>query len=118
MALAASLPTSMKQRGSTGKWVLRKAMESYLPKDVIYRSKTGFGAPLRHWLRHQLRPLVEDVLSEASLSRRGLFDPAETRKLIALNNERKVDVAYSIFAMICIELWCRMFVDRATPETL
>jgi asparagine synthase (glutamine-hydrolysing) len=116
MALVARFPVDYKQRGSLGKWVLRKAMESYLPDDVIYRSKTGFGAPLRHWLRNQLRPLVEDVLSRESLLRRGLFDPDAVRRLVAMNAERRVDAAYSIFAMICIELWCRMFVDRPTPE--
>ena len=116
MALAARLPLDYKQRGSLSKWVLRKAMERYLPNDVIYRSKTGFGAPLRHWLRNELRPLVEDVLSRDTIARRGLFDPDAVRRLVALNAERKVDAAYSIFSMICIELWCRMFVDRPAPE--
>jgi asparagine synthase (glutamine-hydrolysing) len=119
IALAGRLPTRYKQHGRSGKWVLRKAMESYLPHDVIYRSKTGFGAPLRHWLRVQLRPLVEEILSEDSLERRGLFDPAAVRRLVELNAAQRVDAAYSIFSMICIELWCRMFVDRprcwATP---
>jgi asparagine synthase (glutamine-hydrolysing) len=96
--------------------VLRKAMERYLPHDVIYRSKAGFGAPLRHWLRNDLRPLVEEVLSREALEQRGLFEPEAVRRLVALNAERKVDAAYSIFSMICIELWCRMFVDRPTPE--
>ena len=115
VALAARLPVDYKQRGSLSKWVLRKAMERYLPHDVIYRSKAGFGAPLRHWLRNELRPLVEDVLSRESLAQRGLFEPEAVRRLVALNAERKVDAAYSIFSMICIELWCRMFVDRPTP---
>ena len=53
--LANALPPELKQRGAEGKWVLKKAMEPYLPHDVIYRPKTGFGAPLRHWLRHELR---------------------------------------------------------------
>jgi asparagine synthase (glutamine-hydrolysing) len=93
-------------------------MESYPPHDVIYRSKAGFGAPLRHWLRHQLRPLVQDVLSRESLDRRGLFDPDGVAHLIKQNDAREVDAAYSIFAMICVELWCRMFVDQATPTTV
>jgi asparagine synthase (glutamine-hydrolysing) len=113
--LAARLPIALKQRGRVGKWILRRAMEPYLPRQVLYREKTGFGAPLRHWLRHQLRPLVEDVLSERSLAARGLFDPKAVRHLVQLNEERRVDAAYSIFSMICIELWCRMFVDPPAP---
>jgi asparagine synthase (glutamine-hydrolysing) len=71
VALAARLPNGMKQRGRTGKWVFNQTMEPYLPHDVIYRPKTGFGAPLRRWLRHELRPLVDEVLSAKSLTRRG-----------------------------------------------
>ncbi len=118
VALAARLPLHYKQRGRVGKWVLREAMKPYLPKDVLYREKAGFGAPLRHWLREDLRPLVEDVLSERSLRNRGIFDPSAVRELVALNADRKLDAAYSIFSMICIELWCRMFIDRPAPEML
>jgi asparagine synthase (glutamine-hydrolysing) len=115
VALAARLPLAYKQRGRVGKWVLRRAMEPYLPRDVLWRSKTGFGAPLRHWLRSDLRPIVDDVLSEAALRRRGLFDPRAVAELVALNDAYRVDATYTIFSMICIELWCRMFVDRPAP---
>jgi asparagine synthase (glutamine-hydrolysing) len=115
MALAARLPLRLKQRGRHGKWILRKAMEPYLPRDVIWRTKAGFGAPLRHWLRNELRPIVDDVLSDASLTARGLFDPKGVHELVEADRERRVDAAYSIFAMMCIELWCRMFVDRPRP---
>ncbi len=80
MQLVWSLPLEYKQRGHIGKWVLRRAMDRYLPRDVIYRRKTGFGAPLRHWLRNDLRPVVDDVLSDATLERRGLFDPRGVRE--------------------------------------
>ena len=118
VSLAARLPLRFKQRGRIGKWVLREAMKPYLPKDVLYREKAGFGAPLRNWLREDLRPLVEEVLSERSLRDRGVFDPAGVRELVALNNQRQLDATYSIFGMICIELWCRMFIDRPVPEML
>ena len=116
VALAARLPPHYKQRGSTGKWVLRKAVEPFLPSAVLRRPKTGFGAPLRHWLRGDLRPMVHDILSERSLRERGIFDPAAVRTLIQDNDARRVDGAYTIFSMMCIELWCRMFIDRPTPE--
>ncbi len=115
IALAARLPISMKQRGREGKWVLKKAMEPYLPHDIIYRPKTGFGAPLRMWLRQELRPLVEDVLSVDAVSRRGLFEPAAINKLLELDRSGKVDAAYPIFSLVCMELWCRQFVDRPSP---
>jgi asparagine synthase (glutamine-hydrolysing) len=116
VSLATRLPIHYKQRGRLGKWVLRKAMEPYLPRDVIYRAKTGFGAPLRGWLRGPLRPIVDEVLRPESLRQRGLFDPAGVEGLVRADRERRVDATYTIFSMICIELWCRMFVDKPTPS--
>jgi asparagine synthase (glutamine-hydrolysing) len=115
VTLAAKLPLAYKQRGRVGKWVLRKAMEPYLPHEVIYREKTGFGAPLREWIRTDLRPVVDDVLSPASLRRRGLFDEYGVRALIDADRAGRIDASYTLFAMICIELWCQLFLDRATP---
>ena len=112
--LASRIPDRMKQRGPVGKWVLKQAMEPYLPREVIHRPKTGFGAPLRRWMRHELRELLGDVLSEARLRRRGLFDPAAVRRLIEDNDAGRRDAAYTLLSLLCIEIWCRRFVgDRA-----
>ena len=91
-------------------------MESYLPRSVIHRGKTGFGAPLRNWLRDDLRPLVDDVLSDRAIASRGLLDPAGVREMIEGDRIRRYDASYTIFSMMCIELWCRMFVDKPTPS--
>lgn len=111
--LANALPPGIKQRGTEGKWVLKKAMEPYLPHEVIYRPKTGFGAPLRHWLRHELRELVDDTLSADTLRRRGLFDPKAVAALVADDRAGRVDAAYTILGLVCIEIWCRKFLDEA-----
>jgi asparagine synthase (glutamine-hydrolysing) len=108
---AAQIPVSLKQRGSIGKWILKKAMEPYLPLSVIYRSKSGFGAPLRHWMRFELRELLGDILSTESLKRRGLFEPLSVHSLIADNDSGRADASYTLLSLMCIELWCRRFVD-------
>lgn len=109
---ATCIPPHMKQKGRIGKAIFKKAMEPYLPQDVIYRPKSGFGAPLRRWLHGELQEMVQDVLSIDSLNRRRLFDPAAVQRLIELDRMGRVDAAYTIFSLMCIELWCRMFVDR------
>ena len=109
---AARIPAGLKQRGREGKWVLKKAMEPYLPRDVIYRPKTGFGAPLRRWMRFELRELLGDLLSAESLKRRGLFDPTAVQRLIADNDAGRVDASYTLLSLLCIEIWCRTFIDR------
>jgi asparagine synthase (glutamine-hydrolysing) len=114
--LATTIHPRMKQRGTTGKFVFKRAMESELPASVIYRGKTGFGAPLRQWMRGQLKPRVDELLSAQSVRARGLFDPEAVRKLIEVDRAGKADASYTIFSLMCIELWCRIFVDPPTPR--
>ncbi len=108
---ATTVPSRFKQQGNVGKAIFKKAMEPYLPHDVIYRPKSGFGVPLRRWLHVELRGLVDDTLSETSLRRRGYFDPAAVAQLRRLDAAGRVDAAYTLFALVCIELWFRRFID-------
>jgi len=114
--LAAHVQPRWKQRGREGKAVFKRAMEADLPREVIYRPKTGFGAPLRRWLKSELRGLVEETLSAESLKSRGLFDPAAVRRLVDLDRGGRVDGAYTILALMAVEIWCRRFVDAPAPR--
>jgi len=111
IAFAAKIPTSMKQTRSEGKSIFKEAMRGMLPQDVVYRPKSGFGAPLRRWLRHELCALVEVTLNPAVISRRGFFDPRAVRALIDDDRQGRIDGSYTIFALMCFELWCRRFID-------
>jgi asparagine synthase (glutamine-hydrolysing) len=110
--LAFQLPAGIKQRGRHGKWIFKKAMEGLLPHDVIWRPKTGFGAPVRAWLAGPLRPLMQDMLSEDALRKGGMFDAAAVQRMIVANDAGRVDASYTLFALMCIEYWRRLFVDR------
>jgi asparagine synthase (glutamine-hydrolysing) len=110
---AAQVPNSAKIRGGVTKWVLRKAMEPYLPHDVIYRPKAGFGVPLRSWLRNELRPMLEDLLSPETIAKRGLFDMQAVSQLHQNTIDGREDGSYSLLALMAIELWCRQFVDMS-----
>jgi asparagine synthase (glutamine-hydrolysing) len=106
------VPARYKQRGRVGKAVFKRAMEPFLPRAVIYRPKTGFGAPLRHWLRNELSALVSDTLSTCAVERRGIFDPCAVSRLVESDRMGKVDGTYTIFALMSIELWCRRFLGN------
>tara|TARA_B100000989_G_scaffold297916_1_gene285254 strand:- start:24415 stop:26316 length:1902 start_codon:yes stop_codon:yes gene_type:complete len=110
--LAARLPINYKQRGKEGKWIFKKAMEGILPNKVIYRPKTGFGAPMRSWINGPLKTLVRDVLSETSIDNRQWFKNKTVKKLLLEDEKGKIDASYSIFALLCIELWARIFLDE------
>ncbi len=115
---AAHIPVQYKQEGRVSKAVLKSAMLHHLPREVIYRPKSGFGAPLRRWLRHELKPLLNDVLSVESLQRRGLFNPKTVHRLIDQNERGQVDAAYTLLSLVCIELWCRTNLDGKVSYSL
>ena len=115
---AADLPPHMKMTGQEGKLILKQAMEDRLPKHVIYRSKAGFGAPIRSWLVGEKEGFMRDlVLSNAALSR-GLFDANGIEKLIADTKAGKVDGAYTLLSLMVIELWFQQFLDKKVPTML
>lgn len=109
--LAGELPANLKQRGSVGKWIFKKAMEPYLPRNVIYRKKTGFGVPFRGWMRGPLKSVVDDALSTASVERRGVFDAVAVKALRQQDVDGRIDASYTLLSLVCLELWCRQFID-------
>jgi asparagine synthase (glutamine-hydrolysing) len=113
---ASQIPSYYKQRGSEGKWILKKAMEPYLPRDVIYRSKTGFGAPLRRWLKVELRDWLAETLSPRNVSNRGFFEPQAVQRLINDNASGRIDASYTLFSLACIEMWCKSFLDKPVAQ--
>jgi len=112
---AIRLPANMKQRGTQGKWLFKKAMQPYLPHDCIYRPKVGFGAPVRRWIHHELRAHVDDILLAENSATGGLFHPSAVRHLVQSDRAGQVDAAYVILGLICVELWCRLYLQTAKP---
>ncbi len=74
------VPYSMKVRNGQGKWLMRETLYRHVPKSMIDRPKRGFGVPLEHWLRSELRDWAEDLLSESRLKREGYFNAAPIRQ--------------------------------------
>lgn len=116
MRLCARIPEEYKLRGDTTKYVLKKAMEPYVGSDILYRSKTGFGVPLRKWMMEDLNPLIQDCLSEQRLRDRGLFEPAAVRNILRENAAGRGDHAYLIYCLLSLELWQQTFIDRPGVE--
>ena len=63
-------------------------------------------------MRFELRELLGDLLSAESLKRRGLFEPNAVQRLIADNDAGRVDASYTLLSLLCIEIWCRTFLDQ------
>ena len=107
--LTTQIPISLKMKGQTTKFILRKIAEKYLPKDIIYRSKSGFGSPVRQLIGHELREFVDDRLSKVRLEEQNIFDVNEVHKLIKDNLNNKVDGSYIILSLLAIESVLRQF---------
>ena len=108
---ATKIPPHLKLKGKTTKYLLKKVAERYLPTEVIYRPKTGFGAPVRKWITAEMDDLINDYLSRAQLDKRGIFNADEVQKLIIENKKGKIDASYTIWSLLAIESWFRQFVD-------
>lgn len=106
---AMRLPSGLKQRGMTGKWIFKKAMEGILPHDVIWRPKSGFGVPLQQWMAGRFGESIRDYVSEETVRRRGLFRPEVINALWKRQRAGRLDAAYALLAMACIEAWLRRF---------
>ena len=118
MRLCARIPERIKLKGRTGKYPLKKAMERYLPGDILYRSKTGFGAPLRKWIVEDLQSVIDDLLGTERLASRGLFDSTAVRQILEDNRADRADHAYLIYALLNLELWMQTFCDRPGEEVM
>jgi asparagine synthase (glutamine-hydrolysing) len=108
------IPPHLKMKGVTTKYLLKKMMERYLPHDIIYRSKAGFGAPVREWIVNDLETTIEKYLSKNTIEKRGIFDYDNVKALIEDNKKGKVDASYSIWCLLAIESWFRQFVSPLT----
>ncbi len=111
LALAARMPAELKLKGLKRKYILKKAAEKLLPREVVWRKKAGFGAPIRSWLRGPLQPMVNDLLSEETVKRRGLFRPEEVKRIIETNQSGREDYNLQVFQLLNLELWQRQFLD-------
>lgn len=109
---AMQIPGALKIKNGTSKYILKKSAEKYLPHSIIYRPKASFGAPIRSWISIELRPMVDELLSEENITKRGFLNYSFVKKLI--DNDRKGidDNAYQIYQLLTLELWCKEFLDK------
>lgn len=107
-----SIKGNFKFKKSISKYILKKVAEKYLQKEIIYRPKASFGAPIRSWISGDLKKLVEDCLSRKSIEKRKIFNYSTVKKIIRNDKLGIDDNAYKIYQLLTIELWFREFIDK------
>lgn len=108
---AARIPSTMKLKGDTEKYVLRQAMQRYLPPSIVNRPKKGFMFPMADWMKRELKPVVDSCLSKESIRTRGIFNPDAVEKLRD-NFYRGREPFFKVWNQVIFELWCRINLDR------
>jgi asparagine synthase (glutamine-hydrolysing) len=99
-------------KNGEAKYILKKVAERYLPKEIIYRSKTGFGAPVRKWITTDMDEMIKKRLSLDNINKRGIFNHEKIWELIEANKKGEIDASYSIWAILAIDSWISQFIEN------
>ncbi len=113
LEFAARVPTSLKLKDGRGKYLLRKALERRVPRDIVARGKHGFEAPIGEWLRGPLAPMAESLLADGRLRDRGVFNQQEVSRLWTEHRDGRADHRHRLWQLVMLELWFRQFIDEA-----
>jgi asparagine synthase (glutamine-hydrolysing) len=113
----ATLPQTMKLRGTTTKWILREAMQGRLPPPILTRRKMGFPVPVGSWLRGHWRPLLSEYVTGSRARERGLFDADTVARLVS-EHMRGVNHSERLWTLLTFEIWARIFLDGESPWAL
>ncbi len=113
MEFAASLPPQQKLAGGRSKHLLKEAFRGIVPDPILDRPKQGFGVPLRHWFRNELRQLPQEMLLDPEASARGYFRTNEVERLIREHHDGHADHALRLWVLIQLEMWHREVADPA-----
>lgn len=101
------LPPEMKLKGSEGKYIFKKAMEKYLPHDILYRRKQGFAVPLAAWFRGPLRERVQQALLGPMLADTGIFNQDYLRELVEQHLSGRRDYSAPIWTLLMFEAFLK-----------
>jgi len=105
------LPSELKLRGFTSKYLLKKAAEAYLPSEIIHRKKKGFGVPIAKWIKGPLKELFRDLLSPQRIRQEGFLNASYVEKLLQDHLQNRRDNRKQLWALLVWELW----IDRYHP---
>jgi asparagine synthase (glutamine-hydrolysing) len=117
--VAWNVPPRLKLKGfwkPTTKYILRKAMADVLPREVLQQPKAGFAAPVDYWLAHDLKEMVDDLLSSSQVRKRSLFRPEAVRRYVEEHRSGRRDWSMQLWQFLTLELWMQTFLDGGAAK--
>jgi asparagine synthase (glutamine-hydrolysing) len=114
MEFVARIPAELKLKGRTTKYILKEALKGILPDEVLFREKMGFGVPIDHWFRNELKEMAYDTLLSGGAMQRGYFKREVVKKILDEHTSGRWNWQNHIWNLLMLELWHRMFIDGKT----
>ena len=121
MELAARIPSDIKFKHRTPKYILKKALEPLLPASILHRKKAGFNVPVGAWLHAGFGERARAVLAPDRVAAAGFFRPDVVRRLLDEHTSRRADHSFAIWGLFCFQLWYERFIvpsDVVPPESV
>jgi asparagine synthase (glutamine-hydrolysing) len=109
---AAGIPSKLKLKGMTTKYILKRALQGIVPDEIIHRKKHGFGVPVGRWFRTNLKRYLHETLLSPEALQRGYFHESPLRRLINEHQSGKRDHGHRLWALLTLEIWHRIFIDQ------
>jgi len=109
----ASLPSGLKLKGRTGKYILKESVRGIIPERIVDRTKMGFVLPISDWFREESGDKLRELVLGSRARARGLFDFQFVERMWKLHRKRVRELAPQLWALVVLELWHRMYVDGA-----
>ena len=115
--MSAALPSELKIRKLTTKYILKEALRPLLPASIINRRKHGFAVPIGEWFKQELKAYTQDVFHDQTTIQRGVSE-SSIRSLSLLDEHQKgvQDYSSQLWAVLVFELWCRQYLDTPTKS--
>ena len=108
---ALGVPRSLKVEGTSGKHILKRALEDILPRDLLYTRKRGFGAPVREWFRSALGELFDSHVLNSTLRKRDLLDYDFVSRMLTQHRNQSKDWGFHLWALLNLSLWYERWID-------
>ena len=109
--LMASFPPNLKLKKNTTKYILKKKVGGFIPKEIIYRKKVGFGVPIGKWFKGELKDYLSSYLLSNRFNKRGFFNSLEIRKMVQEHTSGKMLHTSRLWSLLVFELWYRVFIE-------
>ncbi len=118
MEFSATIPSNLKLRGRIAKYILKETFKTFLPEVIFKRRKMGFGVPVSRWFRNELKDYIYEILLDRRTLGRGYFTREGVERLLNDHITLRYDHSSKIWALLFLEMWFRVFIDKGGDSFL